>query len=84
MLLKTSYFTFGYDHRHVLELPDEEVIALYDKTILKITAPSPRSLMFLYCGAEWSHEYDEPTALGLIPKYGYTVVEIGPQVVRDA
>lgn len=76
--VRVSYFTFGSGQRHVLEFPDGTVLAFWDKTIVKVTAPDPRAIMFAFFGAEWSFEYDEKKGPEVISRWGYEVIEIAP------
>tara|TARA_R110000787_G_scaffold16774_6_gene52589 strand:+ start:1611 stop:1847 length:237 start_codon:yes stop_codon:yes gene_type:complete len=51
---KTSWFTFGWGHAHIV---DERT---YDKdVIVKITAEDPRARMIELFGLKWGFEYDE-------------------------
>lgn len=69
--MKTSYFTFGYDHEHVI---DGQVFNR--DTIAKVTAPDPRAVMVETFGRKWSFEYDPEKAKDQIEKWGYRVVEL--------
>lgn len=52
--LRTAWFTFGWGHCHTVNG------RTFDKdTVVKITAPDPRALMFEVFGQKWSMEYDE-------------------------
>lgn len=52
--MKTSYFTFGYGHRHILKG------TTWDHSIVcKITAEDPREVMMTHFGTAWSFEYPE-------------------------
>jgi hypothetical protein len=52
---KTSWFSFGFDHRHEIDgrVFDRNVIA-------KITAPDPRLVMNAVFGQQWGFEYPSP------------------------
>ncbi len=52
---RTSWFSFGYNHRHEIDGRrfDRNVIA-------KITAPDPRAVMVAVFGQKWAFEYAEP------------------------
>lgn len=52
---KTLWFTFGQSHRHVVKG------TVFDKdTVIEITAPDPRAVMFALFGNKWSMQYDQP------------------------
>ena len=52
--MKTSYFTFGFGHAHVVG------DFIYDKdVVVKITAEEPRDVMFMNFGPKWAMEYDK-------------------------
>ncbi len=52
---QTSWFSFGYDHRHEIDgrVFDRNVIA-------KITAPDSRLVMNVVFGQKWAFEYADP------------------------
>lgn len=61
--MRTSYFTFGQCHVHVIGG------FTYDKDIvLEITAPEPRTIMFNTFGNKWAMEYDSPPTMCLFPR----------------
>lgn len=67
--LRTSWFTFSFDHVH----------RVYGRTfdcdtIVKITAPDPRARMLALFGNEWFWEHDEPPSFASEP--GVKVVEL--------
>ena len=52
--MKTSFFTFGQSHVHVLD----DGTRLDRDTTVKIVAEEPRDIMTRLFGAKWSMEYD--------------------------
>lgn len=52
--MRTSYFSFGYDHVHRIDG------RTYDAdTVVRISAPDPRGVMLEKFGKEWCFEYDD-------------------------
>lgn len=52
--MRTSYFTFGFDHVHRIDG------RTYDAdTVVRISAPDPRTVMLAKFGREWCGEYDD-------------------------
>lgn len=72
--MKTSYFTFGFDHKHDVNG------RRFDKdVIVKITDDDPRDVMFSYFGNEWAFDYPPEQVEGeggLLQRYSYEVVEL--------
>jgi len=66
---RTMFFSFGYDHHHEI---NGRVFG--HDTVVKITAPDPRAVMFAVFGREWCTSYNE------VPNFarakGYPVVRV--------
>lgn len=68
--LTTHYFTFGQTHVHSVNGKT------FDKDcVVKVTADSPRDIMFITFGRKWSMEYDSIEQVG-IEFYPRGVIEL--------
>lgn len=75
--MTTSYFTFGFDHRH--ELLGE----VFDRTtIAKITAEDPRTVAFALFGRKWAFDYPGEKGERQVEEWNYRVIEIPAVVVE--
>jgi len=66
--MKTSWFTFGFDHLHYI---DGRVFN-HDCAV-KITAPDPRAVMIERFGTTWCWEYDHEPEARYIPRGVFTI-----------
>ncbi len=70
--MTTCYFTFGFDHTHLING------VLYDQDcVLKVTAEDPRARMVEVFGAKWAFEYPEPPNMDHFPR---GILELPPNV----
>jgi hypothetical protein len=69
--LKTSYFTFGFDHLHRY---NERILNC--DVVVKITAADPRQVMLDRFGKQWAFEYDEEHIKETMHYYPGGIVEI--------
>lgn len=61
--MKTSYFTFGQKHVHLVGG------FTYDKDlVVKITAENPREIMYSNFSNQWSSEYDKKPDMSFFPR----------------
>jgi hypothetical protein len=69
--VSTAYFTFGFQHVHVVNG------FTYDRNVLiKITAEDPRQVMFDTFGEQWAMQYTEDDLPELLPYYPRGVKEL--------